>query len=424
MTSHAASLDDRLAGLDRRLAELGCAALLVTAQSAQDPDLAPFVGHPHLGQSLLVVPRGGAPRLGFVSPLERAEAAATGLALLTPDDLEAARWSGQTAALEVQLAAYWQRALAFAGVAPGQVALAGHGPAGVVVAVALGLARAGWSFVPGNALLRALRKRKTDAERAAIRAAARGAGAALREVAGLLAAASGDGENAELWLEGERLTVARVRAALARAFAARGLEQPRGNIVAPAEEGAVPHSAGTDERVLRAGESLIVDVFPRRHLFADCTRTFCAGAPPPFLAAAHAAVAAALARAHEVAAAAAGRRSGDVQEEVFRVLEERGYPTPLTAPGITRGMVHNLGHGVGFELQELPFFRKNNGAEGVIEEGDVFTLEPGLYDPQAGFGLRLEDLVALGPDGLEVFTPFPYALDPRQWAAEYDRGEG
>ena len=53
----------------------------------------------------------------------------------------------------------------------------------------------------------------------------------------------------------------------------------------------------------------------------------------------------------------------------------------------------------------------------VQDEGGrlVFTLEPGLYDPQAGYGVRLEDLCDLGGTGLEILTDLPYALDPRAW---------
>jgi len=85
---------------------------------------------------------------------------------------------------------------------------------------------------------------------------------------------------------------------------------------------------------------------------------------------------------------------------------------------VTRGYVHGLGHGVGFELHEAPSFRASAGPkEGVLELGDVFTLEPGLYDPEEGFGVRLEDLVTLGEGGLENLTPLPYALDPRDWVS-------
>ena len=64
----------------------------------------------------------------------------------------------------------------------------------------------------------------------------------------------------------------------------------------------------------------------------------------------------------------------------------------------------------------MPSFQRIAGErEGTLEIGDLFTLEPGLYDPQAGWGLRLEDLCRLGPAGVENLTPAPYALDPRAW---------
>jgi Xaa-Pro aminopeptidase len=404
--------DDRLATLWAGLEERGCEALLVLARSSQDPDLAPFVGDVHLGECQLVVPRGGAPRLAYLTPMERDEAAATGLSLITPGQLDMARWQNEAAEPADLMAWVAEKTLESAGVSPGRVALAGHGQAGVIQAAFSSLARKGWTWVAGNPLVLAVRKSKSAAELAGIRKAAEGVAAAMRRVAARLAAAAiRDGE---LWLEGERLTVARLRSEVGQVLAAHGLEQPKGNILAPGEEGGVPHSTGTPERVLHAGESLIVDLFPRGALFADCTRTFCVGEASPELHRAHGLVLAALERAH--LRARPGVRGWELQEEVCDLFEAEGLPTPISTPGSERGYVHNLGHGVGFDLHEQPIFRKAAGAEGVIREGDVFTLEPGLYEPAVGgFGVRLEDLVYLGPEGLENLTPLPYDLDPRAW---------
>src|SRR6185436_3070483 len=144
---------DRLAGLSARLAELGCDALLVLARSSQDPDLVPFAGAIHLGECQLVAPRDGAARLAFLTPMERGEAAATGLALITPEDLDHTRW--QSEALEPADLTAWvaERALALSGLSPGRVALAGHGPAGVIQAACSRLAKAGWIWVPGNSVV-------------------------------------------------------------------------------------------------------------------------------------------------------------------------------------------------------------------------------------------------------------------------------
>jgi len=404
----------RLDALSASLAELGCEALLVLAPSAQDTDLAPFLlRDAHLGECLLVLPRGGEPRLGFMTLMEREEAAATGLPLLTPDDLDISRLSGEFSEPAPFLAKVVGKALELCGLKPGRVALAGHGPAGVISGACSLLASDGWVWVPGNSLVFASRKRKEEPELAGIREAAAGTCEAMRAVAGMLAGTSHDGAGSPLRLVGEPLTVARVRAEVARIFFERGLEQPRGNILAPAEEGAVPHNSGTPDRVLQAGESFVVDIFPRGRLFADCTRTFCVGEPPEALARGHALVRSAVEEVHR--RSVPGARGWDLQEMVCARFGEAGFPTPISQPGTTRGYVHNLGHGVGFDLHEFPTFKKASGGEGVLREGDVFTIEPGLYEPEAGWAVRIEDLVYLGPDGLESLTPLPYDLDPRAW---------
>jgi Xaa-Pro aminopeptidase len=410
----------RLEALSAGLEEMGCEALLVLAPSAEDTDLAPFLpGSAHLGECFLVLPRGGEPRLGFLTLMEREEAAGTGLALLTPDDLDVSKLSSEMAEAAPFLARVWGKALELCGVSPGRVALAGHGPAGVIQGACGLLAALGWVWVPGNSLVFASRKRKEAPELAGIREAAEGTCEALRAVAVLLASASQEGPGSELHLEGKPLTVARVRTEVARVFFQRGLTQPRGSILAPAEEGAVPHSSGTPGRVLRAGESFVVDLYPRgSRLFADCTRTFCVGEPPEELARGHALVRAAVEEVHR--RSVPGARGWDLQEVVCGLFGEAGFPTPVSAPGTTRGYVHNLGHGVGFDLHEFPTFKKASGGEGVLRTGDVFTIEPGLYEPapqggQTGWGVRLEDLVYLGPDGLESLTPLPYDLDPRAY---------
>ena len=403
--------------LDRGLDGLGCAALAVVASSGRDPDLAPWVGGADVGRSVLVLPRGAPPRLAYPTPMERAEAAATGLALVTPEALGLPELARSGAGEAEELAVKLRGALGAAGVVPGRVAVTGFAPAGVAHAACRALEAEGWTFVPGGGLARWLRKAKTAAELEGIRRAAAGAVAAFRRVAGCLAAAvpeDGSGRGgARMILGGEPLTAGRLRAEAAAELAMRGLGLPEGSIVAAGADGSVPHSRGGDARVVRAGESLIVDLFPRGALWADCTRTLCYGLPQPALAAAHEAVCAAQAAA--AASAAPGVRAWDLQLVACGVFEERGYATPVSVPDTTHGYVHNLGHGVGYELHELPSFRKESGAEGVLGMGDVLTLEPGLYEPELGWGVRVEDLFWLGEAGLERLTDLPRELDPRAY---------
>jgi Xaa-Pro aminopeptidase len=403
----------RTAGLGALLGALDAKALLLLSSAGGDPERDYFVRPAKLGEALVVVRRGEAPRLGYFTPMERDEAAATGLELLSPEDLDVARWSRDTPQPGAFHANVLAQALQRAGVSPGRIALAGSIPFGLAQEVLSRLAGEGWSFVSASAALLELRKAKSSAELTEIRRVARVTCDALRGVAGLLATtAPRDGE---LWLGGERLRVERIKAEVAATFAAAGLEQPRGNIVAPGEEGGVPHNAGTPGRVLRTSESLVVDLFPRGDLFADCSRTFCVGEPPERVSAAHSAVREALHAAH--AAARPGARGWDLQEAVCALFGARGFPTPISHPGTLNGYVHGLGHGVGYELHEYPSFKRQAEQEGILAVGDVLTLEPGLYDPEpaTGFGVRLEDLIFLSAGGVENLTPLPDSLDPRTW---------
>ena len=382
------------------------------AADARDPDLAPFVGDVHLGDSFVIArPSRGVASLGYLTAMERDEAGRTGLKLLTPESLGLLELSRDAASESELWARILDRALGAAGLEPGRVGLAGRFPAGTVHAACSRLAEAGWRFEAAHELLRALRKSKTEEELASIRRTAAATVTAFRATASLLAD-SGRGEGG-LELGNEPLTAGRLRAEIRSVFADRGLEQPHGNIVAGGRDAAVPHTQGASDRQLRPHESIVVDLYPKGRLFADCTRTFCVGSVPPELEQAHRAVLAALKRAQ--AAVRPGVAGWDLQLEVCESLGEVGYATPLSDPETTRGYVHGLGHGVGLELHEYPTFRKDRDEAGLLAEGDVFTPEPGLYDPQAGYGVRLEDLCDLGGTGLEILTDLPYALDPRAW---------
>lgn len=405
----------RAAELDRLLDPLGVSALLVLGSSGADADLATFLRGARLGEAFVVAPLGRSPRLGYWTPMERDEAADTGFELLSPEALELTRLARENPDPAAYLASALAAALNLCGVPPSRLALAGTWPAGTLAEAAVILGETGWSFVSGSPALRRWRKRKLDQELDEIRRVAEVTGEAFRRIAALLAAAAVRPEG-ELELESAPLTVARLKREVALLFAAEGLTQPRENIIAPAEEAGVPHTTGTPDRALRAGEALVVDLFPKGAFFADCTRTFCVGEPAEILRRAHADTLAALELAHR--ATRPGVRGWDVQREVCALFEERGWPTPISAPGTLRGYVHNLGHGVGYELHELPSFRDAGEKEdGAIEAGDVVTLEPGLYEPgEGGFGVRLEDLVVVEAEGLRNLTPLPYDLDPRAWS--------
>lgn len=397
--------------LSTLLRNSGCRALVVVAESSRDPYLAPFVGKARLHKCFLVAPIEGPVRLGYFTPMERGEAALSGLDLLTPEALDIERWGRDGGEPWEVLAGAVGRALELCELSPGTVALSGHAAAGDIEAACRRLRQDGWDFVPGSALVERLRRDKSTDDLDSMRQAAAGSMAALRRVAETL---SGAVEmEGELWLWTERLKVENLKRIVAETLASFELEQPEGSIIAPAEEGAVPHNVGTASRALRPGESLIVDLFPRHRLFSDCTRTFCVGEPPDALRQAHELVLEALQLAHR------GTRSGvsawHLQEQVCERFQAAGHPTPISHPGTLSGYVHGLGHGVGFAVHELPSFRREADDDGILRTGDVITLEPGLYEPRAGYAVRLEDMVLVGEEGGENLTPLPYELNPAAW---------
>jgi Xaa-Pro aminopeptidase len=398
--------------LDAQLDAAGCRALLVVGH-ARDSAIASFAGQARLGDCFVLVPRGAAPRLGYLTPMEREEAAATGLELLTPEALDLPRWLRDGGPADEVWANLLGRAFQLCGLPPSQIAIAGLAPAGRIYAMCRRLEKDGFSFATGELIAARLRRRKNARQLAAQKRAAEGTCEAFRQIARLLAQAE-PGPDGELDVAGEKLTIGRLKSLAFRVFAEHRLEPAEGLIVAPGEEGAVPHSSGTDERVLRAGESLVVDLFPRGELYADCTRTFCVGEPNENLVRGHREVLAALELAHSLARP--GVRAWEIQEAVCHQLGEAGWPSQITHPGTTRGYVHNLGHGIGYELHDLPSFREKAPIEdGYLEVGDVVTLEPGLYEPEGAWAVRLEDLVIVGENSLENLTPLPYDLDPRAW---------
>jgi Xaa-Pro aminopeptidase len=66
---------------------------------------------------------------------------------------------------------------------------------------------------------------------------------------------------------------------------------------------------------------------------------------------------------------------------------------------------------VGLNLHEQPLMVAHSGLDQVIAPGNVLTVEPGLYYPERGLGMRLEDTLWLRPDGeKEVLADFPMDL--------------
>ncbi|MBI2939002.1 MAG: aminopeptidase P family protein [Chloroflexi bacterium] len=90
-----------------------------------------------------------------------------------------------------------------------------------------------------------------------------------------------------------------------------------------------------------------------------------------------------------------GAAARDIFAQTRRALAEAGYPG--SPP-------HHVGHGVGLGGGCLPMLVLTS--DDVIEEGDVLTVEPGVYVRGVG-GVRIEDVVLVKATGIEVLSQHP-----------------
>ena len=240
----------------------------------------------------------------------------------------------------------------------------------------------GVELVPAGGLVERLREVKDEGELRAMRAAAEIAAAAYEEIR-------------ERGLTGR--TEREVALSMVRRMEDLGAEGPSfPPIVAAGAQGALPHAEPRDVEI-PAGTLVVVDAGARVDGYcSDCTRTFAPGPLDDAAVEVYGLVRRAQRKALAAARAGAGRR--EVDGVARRLIEEAGH-------GERFG--HGLGHGVGLEIHEDP--RLTRVAEGTLQRGNTVTIEPGVYLP-GGFGVRIEDLVAIGEDGAEVLTAFPKEL--------------
>ncbi len=156
---------------------------------------------------------------------------------------------------------------------------------------------------------------------------------------------------------------------------------------------AMPHGR-TTERVIEEDDILLIDfVTTVNGYFSDITRTFVVGEEPDGkLREIYGVVQAANAGGRETARP--GVSCQDVDRAVRKVIEGAGYGEYF---------VHRTGHGLGLDVHEDPGIVEGN--ETLLEQGMVFTIEPGIYIPGWG-GIRIEDNVVLTETGCDSMSTF------------------
>jgi Xaa-Pro dipeptidase len=159
-----------------------------------------------------------------------------------------------------------------------------------------------------------------------------------------------------------------------------------------------PGGPPRDGRPARDGELYILDLGPvYRGYFSDNARTFAVNRNPTDaqMEAWHAVLGClGLVEAN----AKAGTPCYHLVHWVNDYLKEKGRPE----------LGHHLGHGVGLAPHEHPFV--NPEWDDTLQEGEVFTAEPGIYGEELGGGIRIENQYLVTKEGVVRLSDFPVTL--------------
>ena len=209
-----------------------------------------------------------------------------------------------------------------------------------------------------------------------------------------------------------KLLIGDLRQVIRRELFAHGVIDSGGMIVAQGRDAGVPHNGGRDRQAVRTGVPIVFDIFPQEiggGYFFDFTRTVCFGSAPKPVKILYDTVSC----AHDYACSLlkVGRKTRDIEQKVCEFFESKGHKTFLSDTKTQIGYCHSLGHGIGLNIHESPYFNLLKTNKTCIEPGMVFTIEPGLYYPGKGYGARIEDVIHITKKGKIVnLTKYPRRL--------------
>ena len=152
-------------------------------------------------------------------------------------------------------------------------------------------------------------------------------------------------------------------------------------IVGSGPNGALPHHRAGD-KVIQDGEAIVIDMGAKYQGYcSDLTRTIFVGEPDAKFREVYNTVLKAQLAAEE--RVVEGMTGGEIDAIARDIITEAGYGDDFG---------HSLGHGVGLAVHEFP--RVGPNADDKLEDGMVFTVEPGIYLSGWG-GVRIEDMVVM-----------------------------
>jgi Xaa-Pro aminopeptidase len=386
--------------LDALMTARGIGALIVPMHEAIHPSFRWITRGAKVTRGYAIKTAGREPLL-VSYPMERDEASATGLrtALVHEFGYDAIFRSAAN-----PVAAYgelFDRILR-AEKTNGAIAFCGNVPFHLYHGIADAMVSRGWLVFRANGedIIQLARKRKDTWEVDAIASV----GARTEEVVDVVR---------EVLRSGKRMRLGELKDLVSYEIARRGMVEDHETILSQGADAGVPHSRGNRDAWIEPSSPIVLDIFPSDResgYFFDLTRTFCIGPVPDELAKIHRDVHDAFLLASE--RMKPGTPASTYQDLVCDFFEQRGYPTTRTNPSTLNGYVHSLGHGVGLEVHEKPSFSLMPSNSDMIEEGDIVTIEPGLYFPERGIGVRIEDTLVVHDGGVETLCRSSRELAP------------
>jgi len=161
-------------------------------------------------------------------------------------------------------------------------------------------------------------------------------------------------------------------------------------VVAVGSNASLPHAVSGGRKV-RNGSLVLIDWGATfKGYCGDLTRTIAVGRMSPKMKRVYSLVLKAQRAA--IDAVAPGKTLAEIDTVARNIIEDAGY-------GAQFG--HSLGHGIGLSVHEQPVLAKR--AKGVLEPGNIVTVEPGIYLP-GSMGVRIEDDVLVTQRGRRVLS--------------------
>ncbi len=391
-------------------------AILITGPAQHNPAMYYMTGGGHLTSADLIKGRDADPVL-YYNPMEREEAAATGLKTKNLAEYKFKELVKQADGDTIKaLALRYQKMLAEQGLTTGRMAIYGKIDVGLGYAVfaALGKLMPNLEIVgeaSNNSTLLDAMSTKGEAEIEHIRKMGQITTSVVGQVADFLTSRSVKDEvlvNAD----GQPITIGEVKRRINLWLAERDAENPEGTIFAIGRDAGIPHSTGTSSDFLRLGQTIVFDIFPCEAgggYFYDFTRTWCLGYAPDEAQALYEDVYAVYQQI--ISELKVNQTFKSYQKRTCELFEAQGHATIKDDPTLQAGYVHSLGHGLGLHVHERPWASDQASNTDILAPGSVMTIEPGLYYPKRGMGCRLENTLRVRPDGgFEVLAEFPLDL--------------